>query len=96
MAYACFKVPGMSGGRCELDVERSLGRFGTVAANADFERGLVEVSYTEGVVRSEQLVAAIEAAGYPVIREGEPGISTGGAKRRLPVVSTNNGPCGCG
>ncbi|CAN5626551.1 hypothetical protein BH24ACT20_BH24ACT20_00460 [soil metagenome] len=96
MAYARFKVTGMGGGRCELDIERSLGRFNTVAANADFERGVIEVSYTEEAVSPEQLVAAIEAVGYPVIREGEPRISTGGAKRRLPVVSTNNGPCGCG
>lgn len=96
MAYARFKVTGMGGSHCELDVERSLGRFSTVVANADFERGFVEVYYTEEAVSPEQLAAAIEAVGYPVIPEDEPRISTGGAKRRLPVVSTNNGPCGCG
>lgn len=102
MAYARFRVSGMRGVRCELAVERSLNGFPMVAANADFERGMVEVAYEKARISANRLKAAIESDGYPA----EPVWTTGPwepqrgpaerAGRRLPVVSTNNGPCGCG
>ncbi|MGI8860461.1 MAG: heavy-metal-associated domain-containing protein [Rubrobacteraceae bacterium] len=101
MAYARFRVSGMMGIRCELTVERSLNGFPMVAANADFERGLVEVAYEEARVSPDLLEASIESVGYsaePVWTSGPWEAQRGSAKyagRCLPLVRTN-GSCGCG
>jgi copper chaperone len=67
MTEATFKVPDMSCGHCKAAVEGELNKLsGVQRANADVERGTVEVSYDEGKVSTEDLTGAIEEAGYTV------------------------------
>jgi copper chaperone CopZ len=101
MTYARFRVSGMKGLRCELTVERSLNRLPMVAANADFERGVVEVAYEEARVSPDLLEVTIEGAGYPAEPVWASGPweaqrrSTKYVRRCLPLVRTN-GSCSCG
>ena len=67
MTEKTFKVPDMSCGHCKAAVEGELNRLpGVERANADVERGTVEVSYDERTVTTEDLKGAIEEAGYTV------------------------------
>jgi copper chaperone len=67
MTDKTFKVPDMSCGHCKAAVEGELNKLsGVQRANADVERGTVEVSYDEGKVTAEYLKGAIEEAGYTV------------------------------
>ena len=62
-----FKVPDMSCGHCKAAVEGELNKLsGVERANADVEKGTVEVSYDEDTVSTEDLKEAIEEAGYTV------------------------------
>ena len=62
-----FNVPDMSCGPCKAAVEGELNRLpGVERAEADVEKGTVEVSYDEGAVGTGDLEAAIEEAGYTV------------------------------
>lgn len=65
MTNATFNVPEMSCGHCKAAVEGELNKLsGVEFSNADFEKGTVEVRYDESRVDTEQLVGAIEEAGY--------------------------------
>ena len=67
MTEKTFKVPDMSCGHCKAAVEGELSKLsGVERANADVEKGTVEVSYDEGTVSTEDLKDAIEEAGYTV------------------------------
>ncbi len=67
MTEKTFNVPDMSCGHCKAAVEGELNKLsGVKEANADIERGTVEVSYDEGTVTAEDLKGAIEEAGYTV------------------------------
>jgi copper chaperone len=67
MTEKTFNVPDMSCGHCKAAVEGALNkRSGVVRANADIVNGTVEVSYDEGTVTTEDLLGAIEEAGYTV------------------------------
>jgi copper chaperone len=67
MIEKTLNVEGMSCGHCKAAVEGELNKLlGVERANADVERGIVEVSYDEGKVSTEQLKGAIEEAGYTV------------------------------
>jgi copper chaperone len=67
MTDRTFNVPDMSCGHCKAAVEGELNRLsGVQRANADLEKGTVEVSYDEGTVSTEDLKDAIEEAGYTV------------------------------
>ena len=67
MTEKTFNVPDMSCGHCKAAVEGELNKLsGVKDANADIERGTVEVSYDEGTVTTEDLKGAIEEAGYTV------------------------------
>lgn len=67
MTDTTLNVEGMSCGHCKLAVEEELSELeGVERSNADVEKGIVEVSYDEGRVSEEQLVGAIEEAGYTV------------------------------
>ncbi len=67
MTEKTFNVPDMSCGHCKAAVEGELNRLpGVERANADVEKGTVEVSYDEGTVTTEDLKGAIEEAGYTV------------------------------
>ena len=67
MISATFAVPDMSCGHCKAAVEGELnGLSGVQTSNADVEKGTVAVRYDEGEVSNEQLITAIEEAGYTV------------------------------
>jgi copper chaperone len=67
MTEKTLKVPDMHCGHCKVAVEAGLKEVrGVERANADVEKGTVEVSYDEGTVSTEQLKDAIEEAGYTV------------------------------
>jgi copper chaperone len=67
MTEKTFNVPDMSCGHCKAAVEGELNKLsGVKEANADIEKGTVEVSYDEGTVTTEDLKGAIEEAGYTV------------------------------
>jgi copper chaperone len=65
MTEATFKVPDMSCAHCKAAVEGELNKLsGVESSNANVETGIVEVRYDESQVNDEQLVKAIEEAGY--------------------------------
>ena len=67
MTKKTFNVPDMNCGHCKAAVEGALNkRSGVERANADIVNGTVEVSYDEGTVTTEDLLGAIEEAGYTV------------------------------
>jgi copper chaperone len=67
MTETRFEVTGMSCGHCKAAVEGELNKLsGVKMANADIERGTVEVAYDGGKVTTEDLKGAIEEAGYTV------------------------------
>ena len=62
-----FNVPDMSCAHCKAAVEEELNRLpGVERAEADVEKGIVEVSYDEGAVSTGDIEGAIEEAGYTV------------------------------
>jgi copper chaperone len=67
MTDVTLTVPDMSCGHCKAAVEGELNKLsGVKKANADIEKGTVEVSYDEGTVTTGDLKGAIEEAGYTV------------------------------
>jgi copper chaperone len=65
MTEKTLKVSDMSCGHCKMAVEGELNKLsGVEYSKADVEKGIVEVSYDEGKVSTEQLKHAIEEAGY--------------------------------
>ncbi len=69
MTDTTLRVPDMSCAHCKAAVEGELNKLsGVERASADVENGVVEVSYDEGHVSTDQLVGAIEGAGYSVAR----------------------------
>ncbi len=67
MTEKTFNVPDMSCGHCKAAVEGELNKLSGVESSlADVEKGTVEVTYDESRVSNEQLVKAIEEAGYTV------------------------------
>jgi copper chaperone len=65
MTDKTLDVTGMSCGHCKAAVESELNKLsGVKGANADVEKGTVEVSYDEARVTTEDLKGAIEEAGY--------------------------------
>jgi copper chaperone len=67
MTEKTLRVPDMSCGHCKAAVEGELNKLsGVQRANADVEKGTVEVSYDAGTVTTEDLKGAIEEAGYTV------------------------------
>ena len=67
MTDATFKVPEMSCGHCKAAIEGELNKLSGVEYSvANLEEGTVMVSYDKGAVTTEELVSAIEDAGYAV------------------------------
>jgi copper chaperone len=67
MTEKTLRVPDMHCGHCKAAVEGELSKLsGVQRANANLEKGTVEVSYDEGTVTAEDLKGAIEEAGYSV------------------------------
>ena len=67
MTEKTLRVPDMHCGHCKAAVEGELSKLsGVEIANADLEKGTVEVSYDESTVSTEDLKEAVEEAGYTV------------------------------
>jgi copper chaperone len=67
MTDITFRVPDMSCAHCKAAVEGELSKLsGVERANADVEKGTVEVTYDKGTVSTDDLKGAIEEAGYTV------------------------------
>jgi copper chaperone len=67
MTEKTLRVPDMHCGHCKAAVEGELNKLsGVERADADVEKGTVEVSYDEEKVGTEDLKGAIEEAGYTV------------------------------
>ena len=67
MTEKTLRVPDMHCGHCKAAVEGELSKLsGVEIANADLEKGTVEVSYDENTVSTADLKHAIEEAGYTV------------------------------
>jgi len=67
MTEKTLRVPDMHCGHCKAAVEGELSKLsGVEIANADLEKGTVEVSYDENTVSTGDLKEAIEKAGYTV------------------------------
>jgi copper chaperone len=67
MTEKTLKVSDMSCGHCKAAVEGELNKLsGVEYSKADVEKGTVEVSYDEGTVTIEDLLGAIQEAGYTV------------------------------
>jgi copper chaperone len=65
MTEKTLRVPDMHCGHCKAAVEGELSKLsGVEIANADLEKGTVEVSYDENTVSTGDLKEAIEEAGY--------------------------------
>jgi copper chaperone len=67
MTETKLSVPDMSCAHCEAAVEGSLNALsGIESSNADFETGIVEVTYDEDRVKPREIEGAVEADGYTV------------------------------
>jgi len=67
MTETKLNVPDMSCAHCKVAVEGSLNALsGIERSNANFESGVVEVTYDEDRVSPEEIEGAVEAAGYTV------------------------------
>ena len=67
MVEKTLNVEGMSCAHCKASVEGELKALpGIVKAEADVATGTVEVRYDEGALSTEDLMGAIEEAGYTV------------------------------
>jgi len=65
MTERSFDVEGMSCAHCKAAVEEVLNALSAVErANADFERGAVEVRYDESQVMASDIENAVQQAGY--------------------------------
>jgi copper chaperone len=65
MANAKFFVTGMSCGHCQAKVEKALKSVrGVYTAIVDLEDGEAEVDFDDDAVTPEQLIGAVEQAGY--------------------------------
>jgi copper chaperone len=65
MANAKFLVTGMSCGHCQAKVEKALKSVhGVYTAIVDLEDGEAEVDFDDDAVTPEQLIGAVEQAGY--------------------------------
>jgi copper chaperone len=62
-----FVVPDVSCGHCKSAIESALQPIdGVSRAAVDVDAKKVDVAFDESVVTRDQVVAAIEGAGYPV------------------------------
>ncbi|MGH7537414.1 MAG: heavy-metal-associated domain-containing protein [Gemmatimonadales bacterium] len=65
MASAKLRVTGMTCGNCQMKVEKALkGVAGVYVAVVDLQDGEAEVDFNDDAVTTQQLVAAVEQAGY--------------------------------
>ncbi|MFZ5644355.1 MAG: cation transporter [Bacillota bacterium] len=64
-----LKVQGMSCNHCKMAVEKALKNLpGVTGAEVDLSAGLVRVTYDPGSAGRDQIEAAIDQAGYKVVK----------------------------
>ena len=64
-----LSVKGMTCTSCEARIEKALaGLTGVLSSKADYSAGLVRINYDSEVLGEDLLRAAVEEAGYPVLR----------------------------
>lgn len=69
MTTRTLSVPDVSCGHCKMSIEGALGELeGVTAAEVHIEPRQVDVSWDEGAVELEAIIAAIEEQGYEVAR----------------------------
>ncbi len=67
MTEKTLNVEGMSCGHCKAAVEEELSKLpGVEYSKADPQKGTVEVRYDDGRTTNEDLIGAVEEAGYTV------------------------------
>ena len=67
MTEKTLNVEGMSCGHCKAAVEEELNELsGVEYSNADPQKGTVEVRYDESRTTDDDLIGAVEEAGYTV------------------------------
>ena len=85
-AHIDFAVTGMTCANCAMNIERTLGKKvpGVIAARVNFAAERAAVEYLPSMVTTEDLVAAVEKAGYGAIIEetGEPADAEAEARQR--------------
>lgn len=60
-----IQIEGMHCHRCEAAIQRALGQFpGVREVEVDFPSGQASVLHERGSVTAQQLMAAVESAGY--------------------------------
>jgi len=65
MATLKLRVSGMTCGHCQMKVERALkGAAGVYSAIVDLTTGEAEIDFNDDSATAQQLVAAVEHAGY--------------------------------
>jgi len=65
MATLKLRVSGMTCGHCQLKVEQALlGASGVYSAVVDLSGGEAEVDFDDDTTTTDQLITAIEKAGY--------------------------------
>jgi copper chaperone CopZ len=65
MANAKLHVTGMTCGHCQAKVEQALkGIVGVYTAVVDLQDGEAEIDFNDDSVTTQQLMAAVEKAGY--------------------------------
>lgn len=65
MANVKLWVTGMTCGHCQAKVEQALkGVLGVYSAVVDLQDGAAEVDFNDDALTTDQLVAAVEDAGY--------------------------------
>ncbi|MHB8157038.1 MAG: copper ion binding protein [Desulfocucumaceae bacterium] len=63
-----IKVQGMSCNHCKMAVEKALKNIqGVSGAEVDLTAGSVKVAYEPGAVKHEEIVRAIDQAGYKTV-----------------------------
>jgi copper chaperone len=65
MATLKLRVSGMTCGHCQLKVEKALlGASGVYSAVVDLSGGEAEVDFDDDTTTTDQIITAIEKAGY--------------------------------
>lgn len=65
MATLKLRVTGMTCGHCRIKVEHALkGASGVYSAIVDLQAGEAEVDFNDDAATAQELIAAVEQAGY--------------------------------
>jgi copper chaperone len=65
MATLKLRVTGMTCGHCQMKVETALKQtFGVYSAVVDLQAGEAEIDFNDDTTTTQQLVGAVEQAGY--------------------------------